>query len=434
MELANASLVLGQKEFPFSGLDEFFRLVAEKVRDGYVVVKDDGTRHYLFIIEGKPYCGAFYGAERGPERKGCTRIRDFFAWYRERGSADIDVFSSDKKTLLCMLVRLNYTPTQSFSTDVVNLEDVLKRIKKQGRDSVMAIGSDGRWGFAIFMKGEAVFASLPAKEESDATPLDRILLYTYNAPPQKPLSVEIYTETKVTPAEDTLPFPEKGIATHYAGAPHGAYVELIEGGVVKGTYPVTEKLTIGRETTNQVHLSEAGVSREHALIRKDVLGNYVIEDLKSANGTFFRGIRINVKELFDRDEINVRRYTLRFHGPRKREEAKKPIAPFGAMEIPEESPPEPEPAPGPALIMDDGTAYPLGGITTIGRDEECDIKLAGILVAKRHATVVRGKGVYQIVRKGLTALKVNGEKVDECILKHGDVIEIGGRTLKFRAA
>ncbi|MBI5559699.1 MAG: FHA domain-containing protein [Deltaproteobacteria bacterium] len=436
MELSNASLLVSQRDFPFSGLDEFFRLITPRLKDGYAVARRGGTLRFIFIIEGNPYCGAVVG----PEKKGCTEIRDFFTWYRERGSADIDIFSSDKKTLLCMLVKINYAPSQSFSTDVVNLEDVLKRVKKRGGDGVMAIGEAGRWGFAIFMKGEVVFTSLPGKEDSAESPLERLLLYTYSVPPESPLSVEIYTETKVMPAGDSLPFPAEGIATHYTGAPYEAYLELIEGGITKGAYPVKGTLTIGRETTNQVYLEEAGVSREHAAVKQSK-GGYVIEDLKSANGTFFKGIRITAKELNDNDEINIRKYTLRFHGPRregKGEEARPSSEPEGVRVAPERPSrgiePAPAPIKGPALVMDDGTAYPLGGVTTIGKDEDCSVNLSGMLVAKKHAVIMKGKDFFKVIKKsGLSPLKINGEKADEHILKDGDVIEIGGRTMTFRA-
>ena len=56
-----------------------------------------------------------------------------------------------------------------------------------------------------------------------------------------------------------------------------------------------------------------------------------------------------------------------------------------------------------------------------------------MLVAKRHAVIVRGKDVYKLIKKGaLSSIKVNGEKVDEVALKDGDVIEIGSRKMTFR--
>ncbi|MBI5598416.1 MAG: FHA domain-containing protein [Deltaproteobacteria bacterium] len=445
MELAQAQELASQKGFPFSGLDDFFKNLSGRMKDGYVLATSGDTDRYLFIMDGRPYTAAAIG--HGGRQ--CTPIKDFFAWYKEKGTADIRAFSSDKKLLLCMLVRLNYAPAQSFSTDVVNLEDVVKRMEKQNKDAVMAIGNEaGQWGFAIFLKGRAVLAAMPRKQGSPSgeegdTPLDRILLYSYDAPAGKPLSVEIYPETRVTPAGDCAPFPAEGIAGYYTKAPLEAYVECVEDNRITGVYPLTAggKLTIGRETTNAMRLSEAGVSREHAVIRFEK-GRYVVEDLKSANGTFFRGIRIGVKDLFDGDEVNIRKYTLRFHGPGAEEKtvsrrpasaANQPASTANAAKGGKEPAGPAGRQAGPSLLADDGTLYHLGAVTTIGRDEESDIKFGGMLVPRRLAAVIRGKDVYKIVRKGITAVRVNGEKVDERMLKDNDMIEIGGRIFKFRA-
>jgi hypothetical protein len=48
--------------------------------------------------------------------------------------------------------------------------------------------------------------------------------------------------------------------------------------------------------------------------------------------------------------------------------------------------------------------------------------------------VIRGKDVYKVIKKsGLSAIKVNGEKINEHVLEDGDVLEVGGRRFKFKA-
>ena len=47
------------------------------------------------------------------------------------------------------------------------------------------------------------------------------------------------------------------------------------------------EITIGRNPTNDIHIDNLGVSKQHAkIIRQDEA--YVIEDLNSTNGTFIR--------------------------------------------------------------------------------------------------------------------------------------------------
>ena len=82
--------------------------------------------------------------------------------------------------------------------------------------------------------------------------------------------------------------------------------------------------------------------------------------------------------------------------------------------------------------MESGAIYNLGSITSLGRDDDCDIVLDGITFAKRHATIVKGKSLYKIIKKGgMAAVKVNGEKVEEVTLKSGDKIEIGSYSMTF---
>jgi putative peptide zinc metalloprotease protein len=50
--------------------------------------------------------------------------------------------------------------------------------------------------------------------------------------------------------------------------------------------------SIGRMTDNSVILSDAQVSRHHAVIQRDETGRYLVEDLQSTNGTFLNGTRL----------------------------------------------------------------------------------------------------------------------------------------------
>jgi hypothetical protein len=146
--------------------------------------------------------------------------------------------------------------------------------------------------------------------------------------------MDLYEDPKVEPAPDAAPFPSGGIATYYTKggaeeeispeeiveeaaleeieeiAPEeiaeeaGAYIELLEEGNVTVRLPVAGELKIGRE----------GIARHHAVVRV-VEGKIIIEDLKSTIGTFFKGIRIETKELNHNDEINIKDFTLRLDWP-----------------------------------------------------------------------------------------------------------------------
>ena len=115
---------------PFSELDGLFKKFVDGIPDGYALAKDEkGRVRYLFAIDGKPYAAAAIDREG----KRLTKLGDFFSWYKGAGKADVTVFKADKKFLLCILVNLKTEASESFSTDEVNLEDVMKKLETQKR-------------------------------------------------------------------------------------------------------------------------------------------------------------------------------------------------------------------------------------------------------------------------------------------------------------
>ncbi len=68
--------------------------------------------------------------------------------------------------------------------------------------------------------------------------------------------------------------------------------------------PIGNKISIGRNHSNQLLLSSQSVSAYHAQIYFED-GRYMLEDLKSTNGTYINGVRINKKSLQPGDEIRI---------------------------------------------------------------------------------------------------------------------------------
>ncbi|HJT17222.1 MAG TPA: DUF4388 domain-containing protein [Thermoanaerobaculia bacterium] len=88
---------------------------------------------------------------------------------------------------------------------------------------------------------------------------------------------------------------------------------LVIGGNDAGTVvPLVEnEYRIGRHRDNQIHLNDLGVSAFHARIFRGPDG-YVVEDLKSRNGTWVNGTRIFHSILNNGDEIRVGATDLRY--------------------------------------------------------------------------------------------------------------------------
>lgn len=72
-----------------------------------------------------------------------------------------------------------------------------------------------------------------------------------------------------------------------------------------------ERLLIGRIHRSDILIEDSSVSREHAAIeRKD--GRFILEDLKSTNGTLINGESVDVRVLNHGDKIRVGNTVLQF--------------------------------------------------------------------------------------------------------------------------
>jgi diguanylate cyclase (GGDEF)-like protein len=96
-----------------------------------------------------------------------------------------------------------------------------------------------------------------------------------------------------------------------SGVPHPCLV-VLGGPVVARTFELGRTATvIGRSSKATVHLDDQGISRLHARVRISGDG-FVVEDLKSANGTFVNGHRVTAHRLQEGDKIQIGKTALRF--------------------------------------------------------------------------------------------------------------------------
>ena len=208
--------------------------------------------------------------------------------------------------------------------------------------------------------------------------------------------------------------------------------------------------TIGRTPGNTIIIDNAGVSRRHGVIRVKA-DKVVIEDLGSANGTFVRGQRIQEYELRDGDEIAIVKHRLVYRVPKDAETQARlePVQDAGQKTMYIDTAAVAQAMGGrpggrteaaattlrPRLILPDLKKFPLDeDEVRLGSGAACQIQLSGMFVGKVHARIVRAKdGQLKIQHlSGLAGTRVNGEKIAEHLLKHGDEIEIGKQKLLFR--
>jgi pSer/pThr/pTyr-binding forkhead associated (FHA) protein len=94
---------------------------------------------------------------------------------------------------------------------------------------------------------------------------------------------------------------------------------------------------------------------------------------------------------------------------------------------------------GPPVMMlvldgiDKGRKKRFKGVRmVVGRSTDCDFALKDQTVSRRHLELVYGEnGVVMRDLGGISGTQVNDQKVDECILKHGDEISVGKTRLRF---
>ena len=87
------------------------------------------------------------------------------------------------------------------------------------------------------------------------------------------------------------------------------------GAVVFQCFVDKERLGVGRDPTNQIVIDDPAVSREHAAI-VPVGNDHILEDLKSANGTFVNGKRMPRRILQHGDVVAFGAFSLRYLNPK----------------------------------------------------------------------------------------------------------------------
>lgn len=229
-----------------------------------------------------------------------------------------------------------------------------------------------------------------------------------------------------------------------------------------GTHPVT----IGRLPDNMIVIDNPAVSGRHARVFRE--GNhYVVEDLKSTNGTFVNEKPIARHTLLEGDVVLVGKHSLVFTLAGGEQEAAagagdEPFVPEigGTMMldtmkqkqmlsgldhgrpshmhsvIPKTAIPAPPARTASVRVVSgksDQSEYSLVAVTTIiGKADTAQIRTTGWFKPKVAAAIARKGDGFTVTPMG-AAVTVNGQKVtSRQDLNSGDMIEVSGLALEFR--
>lgn len=186
-------------------------------------------------------------------------------------------------------------------------------------------------------------------------------------------------------------------------APDGevSYLEL-------GSNPVL----IGREGNVDILLNSPEVSRKHARV-VSMQGNYVVEDLGSANGTSLNGQSVTrPTTVKNKSQIKIADYLITLESQ------------------------DSEDNPSPALV---GQSSPVlnktfvlpHGELELGRVEGNALVIADSSISRRHAQILVSADRIKVIDLGSSnGTKVNEQSIDEQDLQYGDVIQFGN--VKFK--
>lgn len=213
-----------------------------------------------------------------------------------------------------------------------------------------------------------------------------------------------------------------------------------------------EETCIGRKPENEIHVDNLAVSGRHARVLK-IGSKAILEDLGSTNGTLVNGKQITKHVLKHGDNILVGKHTLTYvELDESVQAAPKEEQPEGEMDKTMVLSPQQRAAVIPQAGAGKATSMPLGGLqilagpltgksydlaaslTSIGKGDNCKIRIKGFTVGKQAAVITRRPTGYHIAHlEGMAKPRVNGEAVGEQprTLNDGDVIEIGDTKMEF---
>lgn len=207
-------------------------------------------------------------------------------------------------------------------------------------------------------------------------------------------------------------------------------------------------MIIGREEGVELQITSPGVSRRHARIYLEENLAY-IEDLGSSNGTFLNGERlVQAKSLHSGDLIGLgQSVVLEFQGPqiagsatmleggmpRPESTMIEGLPPqFSQTVIGEEYQVQKRTTPAQLIVSIAGETmqtYPLTqSHITIGRADDNRIVINSRIVSRRHASLERQDGGYQILvepEAGNPVLFEGRALTAPRVLQHGDILRIG---------
>jgi pSer/pThr/pTyr-binding forkhead associated (FHA) protein len=404
-----------------------------------LVASENAELYFLFILQSQLYAAAQW---REPSFRNLS-LREFFTRMGALQKPAMHLWQTDPVYFKCLLTVCQRFPTTSGTTDLLNVETLLNRIKESGKETVMTLQNGQDLSLFYFAKGRLYegYFSDPAGSHKEGGLEEALLVYAYSA--TQPLEVHTYQDLLVQEAEDMDPecaaWPG-GVADFFLRT-RPELLFILAGKTMEKAVIQKRQFSIGRQKECDLVITDSSASRRHAVIVEEQ-GRYFLEDLNSRNGTLLNGQKVGRSTLKDGDEIQIGGFKAMFVIP---EASKEPPRPMEAAEtttfVPSDRPAsEPVRKPSiaaapPPLRLEVVSGGPPGTFTVItkavmGRTK-ADININDPKVSRRHGQIELGPDGYVFTDLNSTnGSFINNEQVTAQPLKSGDMIRIGDTVMR----
>jgi pSer/pThr/pTyr-binding forkhead associated (FHA) protein len=214
--------------------------------------------------------------------------------------------------------------------------------------------------------------------------------------------------------------------------------------VIERVVSEKKRLNIGRTNDNDIVLENRGVSRRHAMIEFNDNAAVIIDN-ESLNGTFINNRRITEELLRDNDTITIGKYSLIYHSEAAREQSASELDGTMILKTKKQKEMVNQDKKDRELVSRMGGTCLVGeenadfsefqlenNVTTIGKAKFVHVHAKGFMLSGIQAKIVKENEQFTIInlgRKGKT--KINGEPVDDYVLKNGDILQVGKSIYRF---
>lgn len=415
-------------------------------------IYDSITQRYLFVRERQIYAAA----ELTGGQFNSTSIRDFLLGATTMSFPRATWYELNTKIVHSLLVVVQKKPGLRVMTSLVDLDELLDRIEKEGKSCIVAATREDFLALLRYEKGKATAFCWEQSVTAPREPSFReeFLIKVYSNAADRPMNLCLYEDFLVSYAADAKNLPDAfngRYADVFLSKPPVVILRFKDREI--GRWEMDRpRLRIGRTPDNDIVIDNLGVSRLHAVIEEEK-GSYSVRDCDSLNGTVVNGERSPHKTLQDGDEISIGKHTIVFRVPSGHAVAEpEAIAGFDQTMIITRSavaqnqktqeaaavpvPPATAGARTPRLVIHtdygDRVVEIADEAVTIGRDIDADVRVNGMFVASRHAEITRENGRVVLRRVGgLRPVKVRGRSVKEVELKDNDEIQIASEMFVF---